>query len=100
MNWGPCIGGHNLADPLAHCSKWERRSMEEAEQHATAIDEMLARAEKSAPVITAWRKKLPRGKAEVIECLCCNGRLHLSQSAYNGHVAAKCETANCINFIE
>ena len=50
--------------------------------------------------LTAWRNREPIGKAEVIECPVCKGRLHLSQSGYNGHVRGKCETKDCLNWIE
>lgn len=100
MKWGPCIGGHELDEPLKHCPKWERRSLESAEARADSIEAMLERMKIVDPVIGAWRKKKPIGKSEVIECPVCKGRLHLSQAAYNGHVRARCETADCVNFIE
>lgn len=35
-----------------------------------------------------------------IECPSCKGRLSFSKAKSNGHIAAKCETKNCISFIE
>lgn len=102
MKWGPCIGGHTLEDPLAHCPKWERRSLEHAEARADAIERSIKRMMVSGPAISAWRAK-PKpahDRAEVIECPVCKGRLHLQQSSYNGRVRACCETKDCINFIE
>lgn len=98
--WGPCIGGHTLENPLAVCPKWERRSLEQAEEYADGMEACMTRLTVVDPVITAWRRKLPIGKAEVIECPACKGRLHLSQAACNGHVRARCETADCVNFVE
>lgn len=100
MKWGPCINGHTLTDPCSHCPKWERRSMESAEKYADAIEDAMQTMTVVMPAIGAWRSKKPIGKSEVIECPKCRGRLHLSQSSYNGHVRAKCETADCVNFIE
>lgn len=100
MKWGPCIGGHTLENPLAHCPKWQRRSIERSEKRADAVEGAIKRMTISGPFISAWRKKEPIGKTEVVECPVCKGRLHLSQSSYNGHVRACCETKNCINFIE
>lgn len=100
MKWGPCIGGHTLENPLAHCPKWQRRSIERSEKRADAVERAIKRMTISGPFISAWRKKEPIGKVEVVECPVCKGRLHLSQSSYNGHVRACCETKNCINFIE
>jgi hypothetical protein len=100
VKWGPCIGGHTLADPCSHCPKWERRSLEDAEHYADDIEAALHRMTVVMPVISAWRNQEPRGKSGVIECPSCKGRLHLSQAACNGHVWAKCETEGCVGFIE
>lgn len=98
--WGPCIGGHTLVDARDYCPKWERRSLESAEKHADEVQALSAMMVKAAPVIDAWREKLPRGKSEIITCPVCEARLHLSQSACNGHISARCETEDCICFIE
>lgn len=100
VKWGPCIGGHTLPDPLLYCPKWERRSLEEGEKYADDIEALMKRMTVVDPVIAAWRRKPPIGKAEVIECPACKGRLHLRQAASNGHVRAQCKTADCVNFIE
>lgn len=100
VKWGPCIHGHALENPTAHCPKWERLSMEQAEKYADDIEATLHRMTVVDPVISAWRKKKPLGKSEVIECPACKGWLHLSQAACNGHVRARCETDDCVNFIE
>lgn len=99
-NMAPCLGGHNCKDVHAVCPKWERRSMEHAEARADSIDRMMKRMTIAGPFISAWRKKEPRGKSEIVECPVCKGRLHLGQAAYNGHVRACCETKECIDFIE
>lgn len=99
-NMTPCIGGHKAADVLALCPKWQRRSIEHAEARADSIERTMNRMAIVDPVVNAWRDKPPRGKAEVIECPACKGRLHLSQSAYNGHVHAKCETPGCVAWME
>lgn len=96
----PCIGGHTCKDVLALCPQWERRSLEHAEARADAIERSMKRMELSDPLISEWRKKKPIGKSEVVECPVCKGRLHLSQSSYNGHVRACCESKDCINFME
>lgn len=53
-------------------------------------------------VASAWRTK-PKPAAdrrEVVGCPICKGRLHLSQSAYNGHVHGTCETEGCVRWME
>ena len=99
-NMSPCIGGHTCKDVLALCPKWERRSLEHAEKRADSILEHLRRMTICGPVVNAWRKKPPFGKQEVIECPACKGRLHLSQSSYNGHVHGHCETKDCVSWME
>lgn len=49
-----------------------------------------------------WRvkQKPAMDRYEVVECPVCKGRLHLSQSAYNGHVHGKCDTDNCVSWME
>lgn len=96
----PCIGGHNLPDPLAVCPKWERHTQEDGEKRALGVHRSFRKMMLAGPVIKAWRNKSPQGKAEVVECPVCKGRLHLSQSSYNGHVHGHCETADCLSWME
>lgn len=100
LKFGPCIYGHTLEDPLKHCPKWERRSIESGEKFADSVEKAMKRMEIAEPFITEWRNRKPIGKSEVVTCPACSGKLHLSQSSYNGHIQAKCETEDCINFIE
>lgn len=100
IRWGPCIGGHTLANPHEHCQHWIRRTREQGERRADGIEKSMRMMTVVMPVVAEWRKKLPIGKAEVIECPECKGRLHLSQSSYNGHVHGKCETPGCVAWME
>ncbi len=96
----PCIGGHNCKDVRAICPKWERRSLEHAKARADSIEKGINQLMVIGPTVKAWREKLPYGKQEVIECPVCKGRLHLSQSAYNGHVHGCCETNGCVSWMQ
>lgn len=98
--WGPCIEGHTLANPTEHCQHWIRRTREMGEKRADEIEKAITRMTVVMPVVDQWRLKEPFGKREVIECPVCKGKLHLSQAAYNGHVHAKCETEDCVAFME
>ena len=100
IKWGPCIEGHLLPNVLELCPHWVRRSREEAEARADSIEASRQRMLVVSPVVSAWRKKLPIGKSEVITCPACQGRLHLAQSSYNGHVRGQCETKDCVSWIE
>lgn len=99
MKWGPCIDGHLLPDAKALCPKWERYTREQGEKYADDCERSLRKLMVVGPFIKAWRVK-PWGKAEVVECPVCKGRLSLSQASCNGHVRARCSTEDCINFIE
>lgn len=97
---GPCIDGHTLNDPKSHCPHWLRHTQEQAEAQADFVERSLSIIAKAAPVIGAWKKCEPIGKREVIECPVCQGRIYLSQSSFNGHVLARCETKDCVGFIQ
>lgn len=101
-NMTPCIGGHKSVDVLKLCPKWERRSLEHAEARADAIQESMERMEIVMPVVSKWRlkPKPDKDRREVIECPKCKGRLHLSQSSYNGHVHGHCDTPECVSWME
>jgi hypothetical protein len=103
IKWGPCIEGHTLTNPHEHCPKWIRRTREMGEERADAIEASIKRMTTVMPVVAKWRtwtEKSPVAKQEVIECPLCRGRLHLSQAAYNGHVWGKCETPECVSWMQ
>lgn len=102
-NMSPCIGGHKCAKVLSLCPKWERRSQEKAEARADSIEKAFRQMEIVGPVVAKWRTWTERNrvsKQEVIECPACKGKLHLSQSSYNGHVHGQCETEGCVSWME
>lgn len=49
-----------------------------------------------------WRvkPKPEKNRHDIIECPLCKGKLHLSQSSYNGHVWGKCENEDCVSWME
>lgn len=98
----PCTGarGGSVAHQVVTCANHLSVTDEEIAQHKADTDAYMARIKLVLPVVKEWRAKQPQGKYEVIECPACNGRLHLSQAACNGHVHGKCETENCIHWME
>ena len=46
------------------------------------------------------KPKPDQDRNEVIECPMCKGKLHMFQSSYNGHIHGKCETENCLFWME
>jgi len=95
----PCItlGGDKRP---AECDKYQMRTPEEEAAEEASMEAAMERFRKVMPTVSEWRKKPPRGKQEVIECPACKGRLHLSQSSYNGHVHGQCETEGCVSWME
>lgn len=86
--------------PQATCEKYVERTQEELDAEERETNEAMAKHILVIPFVSEWRKKPPRGKQEVVECPACKGRLHLSQSAGNGHVWGRCQTKGCVSWIE
>lgn len=96
----PCLDGH--LRKTVDCFKWQRPTEEDV---AKEYEESRAHLEKVMAGLSAaakWRVK-PKPKEDrqgVVECPVCKGNLHLSQSSYNGHVWGKCETPQCVTWME
>ena len=97
----PCIRIENRGDEqIAACASYRQKTAEELAEEARQTQQLFDRMVKLIPVVNAWKAKPPRGKSEIVDCPICGGRLHLSQSPYNGHVSARCETVGCASFME
>ena len=100
----PCVGGTPLprfgGDDSA-CPSLLRVTREQAEAFVDKSDRQLANALAAIRAVAPWRNtKPPYGKQGNIECPVCKGTLRLSQSNYNGHVHAKCDTPECVAWME
>jgi hypothetical protein len=93
-------GARSEEEQLKLCPKWLRATREQGIARHKEIEDVLTRMRIVGPIVAEWRKKLPRGKQETIECPVCKGRLHLSQAAYNGHVHGHCSTPDCVSWME
>ena len=84
------------------CPFRETPTDEQVQQHRREADAHLLITLAALAVAGKWRvkPKPAHDRAEVVECPICKGRLHLSQSSYNGHVHGKCETAGCVSWME
>lgn len=103
IKWGPCIEGHTLQNPHDHCPHWIRRTREQGEARADAIERSTRMMEVVMPAVDKWRSWTGNNrvaKQGIIECPMCKGRLHLAQSSHNGHLWGKCETEKCVSWIE
>ncbi len=96
--WTP-TSGRKGAIPV-ECEKYVSVTEKEVADDKAATDTGMSNTRKVMLVVAEWRKKGPKGKREVIECPACGGKLHLSQSGYNGHVHGACDTDGCVRWME
>lgn len=83
------------------CEKFELPTDEEIKEHEAAIQAVIDRHMKMAPWISDMRKKYRQtGFQGVVDCPLCGKKLHFTVSNYNGHTSGRCETENCVNYIE
>lgn len=90
------------ADKAKPCPHYQEPTDEQVQADREKTAAALARHLLAAEVAAEWRvnPKPERDRYDVVECPVCSGRLHLSQSAYNGHVHGRCETESCVSWME
>jgi hypothetical protein len=84
------------------CPFYQEPTSEQVQADREESERAMERLMVARKVASEWRVK-PKPAAdrrEVVECPVCKSRLHLFQSAYNGHVHGKCETAGCVHWME
>lgn len=85
----------------APCPNLRLPTRKEIAAHEYWIEQRMSLMTTVRKGIAPWREKNKgRSHAEIIECPACNGRLHLSIAAYNGHVHGRCETEHCASWME
>lgn len=83
------------------CEKFELPTDEEIIKFEESIRQVLDRHMKLDPWIAGMRKKHRKdGFRGIVECPVCAGKLHFTVSSYNGHTSGRCESENCVNYIE
>ena len=89
-------------ETMISCDRYQEPTDAEIEASQKAIEAHMQKTFTALKVAGEWRvnPKPKQDRAEVIKCPICKGRLHLSQSASNGHVRGQCETADCVHWIE
>lgn len=99
----PCIGELGCT---VTCDKFEPYTKEELDAQDKAIQDSIKGFTVARPAIIEecdrlGFKKGVKGISGKIPCpVCEKGDLHFSRSSYNGHVHAKCTTANCMAWME
>ena len=105
----PCVE----PNPMAHvrdragievipCDQRSLYSAEERAKQKAEMDAAMNRVIVGLRIASKWRvrPKPTEDRHEIVECPECKGKLHLSQSAHNGHVHGACETAGCMQWME
>ena len=84
------------------CPFYQAPTDEQVQADREELERVMARFKVALKVASEWRvkPKPAQSRHEVVECPVCKGRLHLSQSSYNGHVHGKCETDKCVHRME
>jgi hypothetical protein len=104
FDYRPCFLDKDTGEskPVAvPCQHLRRPTPEEIATNRAWRDGRMAKLGTVMTGIMPWRKA-HKGKSasEVVECPACQGRLHLSISSYNGHVHGRCETPDCVSWME
>jgi hypothetical protein len=83
------------------CEKYEEPTADDLREHDRVVNQIVAQAMKADAVIGKVKHEHAGNNwAGVETCPVCGGKLHMSHAAYNGHTAGKCETADCLNWME
>lgn len=93
---------HPGADKAKPCPFYQEPTSKEVQAEREEAERHLQKTMAAIKVAGEWRVK-PKpatDRHEVVECPVCKGRLHLSQSSYNGHVHGQCETDDCVRWME
>lgn len=97
----PCTRpiGNATVDEQVTCDKRLMPTKEQIEAYDAWVDEHMNIVGKA---MTACREHAggKRGVRGSVECPACKGKLHYSVAAYNGHLWGKCETPECLSWMQ
>ena len=95
----PCLPHLNKEN--ATCEKYLAPTPEQIAKEEAEIEMMMARFMKVGPIIKRIKLEHKGQNWRGVEaCPVCNGKLHMSHAADNGHVHGRCETENCLAWME
>jgi hypothetical protein len=95
LNW-PCMAGRD-----SNCDKAEWLTPKEVAENDAAFNKQIAKTMKGIRAAAEFRAaNKGRSNQDTVKCPECGGQLHLTIAACNGHVHGKCETPNCIAWME
>jgi hypothetical protein len=97
----PCYGPGQ-----GECERAEYPTAEEMAAHDAELAERFERVTRTRAAIVEycggpWKRGEP-GKNGVIDCPACGNKdcLQFSRSSYNGHIHARCNTEDCVSWME
>jgi hypothetical protein len=108
MTWEqrPCFAHAGDVEPKPGCSLAVLPSSEEQEEEEREIRERFEHIGKARAAIVAacgapWKKGMSGNRGR-IDCPVCGkpGALGFTRAGYNGHVHARCDTVNCVSWME
>lgn len=83
------------------CPQFTLPTDEEIADYEAKVQECIRKSMLAEPLREEMRKKYRHtGFGGTVVCPVCEGTLHMTVSSYNGHTSGKCETADCLNWIE
>ena len=83
------------------CEKYEEPTPEEIAAYEAEIEASHQRMLKTLPVIRRIKEEHKGESWQGVEkCPVCDGKLHMSHAACNGHVHGRCETDGCVAWME
>jgi hypothetical protein len=84
-----------------HCEHFRAPTADEIALHKQTVEDRLQLVMTVKAGIVPWREKHQGScHTEIVECPACQGLLHLSIKAHNGHVRGSCETSGCVSWME
>jgi hypothetical protein len=96
----PCLTT-SMSKEQVPCDKYEEPTQEEIDKFDAEVKEASDRMMRTIPFIEKIKKKYKgQNVKSTDECPECKGVLHFTHAAYNGHVWGKCETEECLNWVE
>lgn len=92
MNTWPCINGNKTTEKCPKFDPYTQAEVDKDEEEWNVHVEIILAAHKAIP---------KTGAAGTVECPKCKGKLNWTRAVgYNNHVHARCETPDCLSWME
>lgn len=96
----PCTAVTRADMPKRVCEKRQLPTSEQVAADELETEQLFQRALAGMRALEPLRRAHPMGGSGVTDCPICKGRLHWSIAASNGHMHGRCETPECLTFME